>query len=165
MGTLTSDMTRLCADIVSLRVARGTLMKHMAREAKDLEKSVSSMCAGFTRARKVMARKSSAERAAFMSGLHKTVSQNKKEVLDDLAGARHAWCGTLAVTAAKHHVHTPAVAETKPGWETFKRAFTQHTPAVAETKHEAKTRPVFPDASRGKDMHIKDGSKKKKHHH
>jgi hypothetical protein len=96
MGNLTDDMTRLCADIVSLRNARGTLMKEMAREAKDLEKSVSSMCAGFTKARKDMARKTGAERARFVSGLHKTVTRMKKEIHDDLAGAHRAWCGSNA---------------------------------------------------------------------
>ena len=141
MGTLTSDMTRLCADIVSLRSARGALVKVLARETKDLEESVSSMRAGFTKARKDMARRGSTERAAFMSGLHKTVSRMKKEVLDDLAGARHAWQGALAVTTAEHFVHTPAVA----------------------AKHEEKTHAVSPDAARRKDMPIRAGSKKKKH--
>jgi hypothetical protein len=144
MGNLTSDMTRLCADIVSLRGARGTLMKELACEAKDLEKSVSSLCAGFTRARKDMARKTSAERAAFMSGLHTAVSQMKKEVLDDLAGARRAWQGALAVTTVEHYVHKPM---------------------TAEAKHQAKTSPVSPAAARGKDMHITAGQKKKKHRH
>jgi len=99
-----------------------------------------------------------------MSGLQKTVSRTRKENHDDITGAHRAWCGTLAVTAAKHHVHTPAVANTKPGWGTFKSAFTKHTPAVAEKKHEAKTNHVFPDAARVKDMHIKErpGQNKKK---
>ena len=96
MGNLTSDMTRLCGDIVSLRHARAALNMNLAREAKNLEKSVSSMCSGFTKARKDMARKTGAERARFVSGLHKTVTRMKKEVFDDLAGAHRAWCGRNA---------------------------------------------------------------------
>ena len=96
MGNLTSDMTRLCGDIVSLRNARTALKMNLAREAKDLEESVSSMRAGFSKARMSMARKAGAERARFVSGLHKTVSRMKKEVHDDLAGAHRAWCGKNA---------------------------------------------------------------------
>ena len=136
MGNLTNDMTRLSGEIVSL---------HHARTASkmNMERDVSSMRAGFSKAHKDMARKTSAERAAFMSGLQKTVSRTRKENHDDITGAHRAWCGTLAVTTAKHHVHTPA---------------------VAEKKHEAKTNHVFPDAARGKDMHIKEmpGQNKKK---
>jgi hypothetical protein len=96
MGTLTKDMTRLCGEIVSMRNDRGKLMKEMAREAKTLEESVSSMCAGFTKARKDMARKTGAERAKFVSGLQKSVTRMKKEVLSDLSGAHRAWCGRNA---------------------------------------------------------------------
>ena len=96
MGNLTNDMTRLCADIVSLRRARTALKMNLAREAKDLEESVSSMRAGFSKARMSMARKAGAERARFVSGLHKTVTRMKKEVFDDLAGAHRAWCGRNA---------------------------------------------------------------------
>ena len=89
MGNLTNDMTRLSGEIVSL---------HHARTASkmNMERDVSSMRAGFSKAHKDMARKTGAERARFMSGLHKTVSRMKKDVHDDLAGAHRAWCGKNA---------------------------------------------------------------------
>jgi hypothetical protein len=144
MGTLTSDMTRLCGEIVSMRNARGKLMKEMAHGARNLGHSVHSMLADLSKDRMHMARKAGAERAMFVSGLHKAAARMKKEVLSDLAGARRAWQGSITLAAAGHH---------------------EHIPLVSETKHEAATHHVSPDAIREKDRHIKAGSKKKKHKH
>jgi len=93
MGILTSDMTRLCDEISALRGAREALMKDLAHGAKDLKDAVSGMKAGFCNAHAEMARKTKAERVAFVSSLKKTVSGMRKGSTADIAGARRAWFG------------------------------------------------------------------------
>jgi len=84
MGILTGDMTRLCDEISALRGAREAFIKDLARGAKEMQ-------AGFRNARREMARKTKAERLAFVSGLKKKVSGMRKEFAADIAGARQAW--------------------------------------------------------------------------
>lgn len=93
MGNLTNDMRRLCNEILTARHARQTMVKDLARGARDMKNSVSAMLAGFSNAHAEMARKAKAERMAFESGLKHTVADMRMEYASDLAGARRAWFG------------------------------------------------------------------------
>lgn len=95
MGMLTDDMTRLCGEISALRGAREELMMDLAHGAKDLKDAVSGMQAGFRNARAQMARKTKAERVAFVSSLKKTVSGMRKGSTADIAGARRVLFGPI----------------------------------------------------------------------
>ncbi len=86
MGHLTEEMTRLCHEIVALRGARQGFVK-------DLTQHVVAMKANFHRSRADMARKTRAERRAFMSHLKKSVAGLRHEFVTDLQGARRAWMG------------------------------------------------------------------------
>jgi len=89
MGNLTSDMTRLCGEISALRGAREAFLKGLVDGVKQMQ-------AGFHHAHAEMARKTKAERKAFVSGLKKTVFGMRKEFATDIAGAHRAWFGKEA---------------------------------------------------------------------
>ncbi len=93
MGHITGDMTRLVGEIRALRDARNKLIEDLTRGAKDLKDAVSAMLANFSNAHAAMARKTKAERMAFLSGLNNAVAGMRKEFAADLAGARLAWFG------------------------------------------------------------------------
>ena len=93
MGNLTGDMRRLRNEISVLRGSRESLIKELARVAKDRRNVVAGMRAGFRNAHAEMARNSRAERVAFLSDLKKVVFGMRKEFADDLAGAHKAWFG------------------------------------------------------------------------
>lgn len=93
MGFLTGEMTRLCDEIMALRGARETLIKDLIHGARDLQKSVAEMQASFRQAHAEMARKTGAERTAFISGLKQTVLGLRTDFATELAGARKAWFG------------------------------------------------------------------------
>ena len=86
MGNLTSDMTRLCGEISAWRGAREAFLKELVDGVKQMQ-------AGFRHAHAEMARKTKAERKAFVSGLKKTVFGMRKEFATDIAGAHRAWFG------------------------------------------------------------------------
>jgi hypothetical protein len=93
MGILTSDMTRLRCEITDLRGARKALLEDLAQEAKEMKDVVAVMRAGFRNSHTEMAKCASAERAAFMSGLRRTVTGIRREFSADIAGAHRAWFG------------------------------------------------------------------------
>jgi hypothetical protein len=70
MGILTSDMARLCDEIMALRGAREAFLK-------DLRYVVHGMQAGFHHARAEMARSTKPERVAFVSSLKKTEKRKR----------------------------------------------------------------------------------------
>jgi len=92
MGVLTDDMTRLHGEIVEL---------HDSLEAfvEDVKNGVATMQADFRKAHRQMAKKTAAERAAFVSDLTKQVAGMRKEFATDIAGAHRAWCGRTRATA------------------------------------------------------------------
>ena len=90
---LTEDIARLCGEIVSLRHARCNMMKDLQQGAKARGQAVGELCTHFTQDRATMAKQTKGERTAFMKDLKKTVNVLRREMSDDLAGARKAWAG------------------------------------------------------------------------
>jgi hypothetical protein len=86
MGQLTDDMTRLCGEIVAMRGARHSFVKHLRRE-------VATMKASLRRHHHDMARRSKSDRARNFANLKKTVAGLRQAFAADLDGARRAWCG------------------------------------------------------------------------
>ena len=90
---LTEDMTRLCDEIVGMRKMRGAMMSDLQHGAKGLKHSVTKLCAHFGRVRATMAKRTKNERLAFLNNLKRTVGAERREMRNDLAGARRAWAG------------------------------------------------------------------------
>ena len=93
---LTDDMTRLCDEIVTMRKARGAMMTELRHGAKGLTHSVTKLCAHFGRVRTTMAKRTKNERLAFLNNLKRSVGAERREMRNDLAGARRAWAGKSA---------------------------------------------------------------------
>jgi hypothetical protein len=89
MGRLADDTTRLCDEIRSL---------HGGREAslRSLKDGVARLRASFHNEHAQMARKTKADRLAFVSGMRKEVSRLRNEFSTELAGAHKAWFGHVA---------------------------------------------------------------------
>ena len=90
---LTADMTRLCDEIVALRKARGAMMADLRHGAKGLQHSVTKLCAHFGRVRTTMAKRTKNERLTFLNNLKRSVGAERRDMRNDLAGARRAWAG------------------------------------------------------------------------
>jgi hypothetical protein len=90
---LTDDMTRLCDEIVTMRKARSNMMSELQHGAKGLKHSVTKLCAHFGRVRVTMAKRTKNERLAFFNNLKRSVGAERRDMRNDLAGARRAWAG------------------------------------------------------------------------
>ena len=90
---LTEDMTRLCDEIVAMRKMRGNMMTELQHGAKGLKHTVTKLCAHFGRVRATMAKRTKHERLVFLNNLKSTVGAQRREMRNDLAGARRAWAG------------------------------------------------------------------------
>ena len=90
---LTDDMTRLCDEIVAMRKTRGSMMSELHHDAKGLKHTVTKLCAHFGRARMTMAKRTKNERVAFLNNLKRSVSTQRRDIRNDLAGAHRAWAG------------------------------------------------------------------------
>ena len=90
---LTEDMTRLCDEIVAMRKMRGNMMTDLQHGAKGLKHTVTKLCAHFGRVRATMAKRTKHERLTFLNNLKSTVGAQRREMRNDLAGARRAWAG------------------------------------------------------------------------
>jgi hypothetical protein len=86
-------MTRLCDEIVAMRKMRGNMMTELQHGAKGLKHSVTKLCAHFGRVRATMAKRSKNERLTFLNNLKRTVGSQRRDIRNDLAGARRAWAG------------------------------------------------------------------------
>ncbi len=93
---LTDDMTRLCGEILGLRRMRGSLMSELQHGAMGRKQAVAELCAHIGSARVAMARRARSERAAFLNSLKRSVGAHRRDVRNDLAGARRAWAGKSA---------------------------------------------------------------------
>ena len=93
MGNLTNDMTRLREEIDKLRSSRGALMHELAQDVRGLKSSVASLLSEFASAHSDMAMNSKKSRVAFVSGIKELVAGMKRDMQNDLAGARNAWRG------------------------------------------------------------------------
>ncbi len=88
---LTEDTIRLHDEIVAMRNIRGGLMSDLQKETKSRVKAVTRLCAHFGHARAKMAKQTKHARVNFLNDLQRSVSTLRKDVTDDLAGARKAW--------------------------------------------------------------------------
>jgi len=86
-------MTRLCDEIVAMRKMRGSMMTELQHGAKGLKHSVTKLCAHFGRVRTTMAKRTKTERLAFLNNLKRSVGAERRDMRNDLAGARRAWAG------------------------------------------------------------------------
>ena len=93
MGNLTDDMTRLRGEVDALRSDRGALMQDLARGAKDLASTVSTMQVDFAAAHATMARKTGKARVTYVARIKRQVGRMRKENAADLAGASQVWFG------------------------------------------------------------------------
>ena len=90
---LTDDTIRLRNEIIAMRNVRGNLMNDLQKETKSREKTISQLCSHFTHVRAKMAKQTKHERLTFLNSLKRSVGVLRKDVTDDLAGARRAWAG------------------------------------------------------------------------
>jgi hypothetical protein len=90
---LTDDMTRLCDEILTMRKARGSLVNELQHGAKALKHTVTKLCAHMGRARASTAKRTKNERVAFLNNLKRSVAGQRRDMRNDLSGARNAWAG------------------------------------------------------------------------
>jgi hypothetical protein len=90
---LTDDMTRLCGEILAMRGTRHGLMNELQRDGKGRKRAVVELCAHFGRARTTMAKRTKNERVAFLNDLKRSVGAQRRDMRNDLAGARRVWAG------------------------------------------------------------------------
>jgi hypothetical protein len=93
---MTEDMTRLRGEINAMRSTRASLMSELKHGAKDLKHTVTKLCTHFGRARTMMAKRTKHERVAFLNNLKRSVDTQRRDMRNDLAGARRAWTGKSA---------------------------------------------------------------------
>jgi len=93
---LTDDMTRLRNEILAMRKMRGSLMSELQHGAKELKRTVTKLCTHFGHARTTMAKRTKNERMAFLNDLKHSVGGQRRDMRNDLAGARRAWAGKSA---------------------------------------------------------------------
>lgn len=91
MGVLTDDLSRLHNEILMLRKGRRHRLTEIGCQTRDRKSAMSTLCARLTRDRREMARRSRAERSAFLSSLRRTIAARQRELRIDLAAARGAW--------------------------------------------------------------------------
>lgn len=90
---LTEDTVRLRDEIVAMRNVRGSLMSDLQKETKSRKKAITQLCSHFGHARAKMAKQTKHVRLTFLDDLKRSVGALRKDVTDDLAGARKAWAG------------------------------------------------------------------------
>ncbi len=84
---LTNDMTRLCGEIRGMRGMRAGMMSDLQNGTRELKQTVAELCAHFHRARITMAKRTKNERLTILNN-------RRRDMRNDLAGARRAWGGT-----------------------------------------------------------------------
>jgi hypothetical protein len=90
---MTDDMVRLHDEIHAMRKDRDTLMNELQKETKSRKKAVTQLCSHFGHARAKMAKQTKRARLTFVDTLRRTVTALRKDMADDLMGARKAWAG------------------------------------------------------------------------
>jgi len=93
---LTDDMTRLCREIVDLREMRASAMNDLQSETEDRKQAVAELCSQMHDDREAMAKRTKKERMTFLKGMRRSVNAQRREMRNDLAGARAAWAGETA---------------------------------------------------------------------
>jgi len=95
-GMMTEDMTRLRGEINAMRSMRASMMSELQHGARGLRQTVAELCTHFGRARTAMAKRTKNERVAFLNDLKRSVGAQRRDMRNDLAGARRAWAGKSA---------------------------------------------------------------------
>jgi nucleoid-associated protein YejK len=90
---MTDDMVHLRDEILAMRKVRGSLMSDLQKDTKSRKKAITHLCSHFGHARAKMAKQTKHERLTFMDNLKHSVGALRKEMTDDLVGARKAWAG------------------------------------------------------------------------
>jgi len=91
VAKLTEDMTRLCEEIQTLRANREGLRKELAETSKARQIEVVKSCAAFADALARKARLAHDNRISFLGHLKHRVSQQAREMQDDLTMVRRMW--------------------------------------------------------------------------
>ncbi|MGB9104794.1 MAG: hypothetical protein WCC59_08550 [Terriglobales bacterium] len=91
MAKLTEDMTRLCEEIQTLRANREGLKKELAETSKARQVEVVKSCAAFADALARKARLAHDNRISFLGHLKHRVSEQAREMQDDLTMVRRVW--------------------------------------------------------------------------
>jgi hypothetical protein len=91
VAKLTEDMTRLCEEIQTLRTNREGLKKELAEATKTRQVEVVKSCAAFADALTRKARLAHDSRISFLGHLKRRVSEQAREMQDDLAMVRQVW--------------------------------------------------------------------------
>ena len=68
-------------------------MLELHHGAKGLNHSVTKLCAHFGRVRTAMAKRTKNDRLTFLNNLKRSVGAERRDLRNDLAGARRAWAG------------------------------------------------------------------------
>lgn len=93
MDVLSETMSRLCADITSLRRARHELRDTLADANLVRKTAMQNLCHDFAATRLQMSKRREKERLSFITHLQRSVNQQRQALRDDLRGARFAWMG------------------------------------------------------------------------
>ena len=107
MGNLTDDLTRLRAEITTLRDHRNALRTALTQNILQLKGDVAELRSGFRQAHADMANSGRNSRATFVSDLSQQVAGLLGAVATDLKGAREAWIEssvTLSSGLNRRHV-------------------------------------------------------------
>lgn len=91
MAKLTEDMTRLCEEIQTLRTNREGLKKELTEATKARQMEVVKSCAAFADALARKAGLAHDNRMSFLGDLKHHVSEQAREMQDDLAMVRRVW--------------------------------------------------------------------------
>ena len=91
MAKLTEDMTRLCEEIQTLRANRDGMKKTLAEATKARQVEMVKSCAAFADALARKAGLAHDNRMSFLRHLKHHVSEQAREMRDDLAMVRRVW--------------------------------------------------------------------------
>lgn len=103
MGRLTTEVTRLVADIQATRGERDRLIRALRQASAEMRRAVVRMRGGFRAAHAHMAKRQERGLHEFTSGLRGRVMGLRQGLRTDLAGARAAWMGKVAAPAGREH--------------------------------------------------------------
>lgn len=112
MQKLTSDITRLKSEIITLRQQRQTLLSSLVFLTENRKIATASMRANFAEGQANTGRMGKHNRLEFLTGLKQTVACQRQGVQLDLAGARGAWMHTdVSRFLSKHPIMPPGRRE------------------------------------------------------
>jgi len=106
MPALVNHMIQLRDGILALRNEREDFLTNLQLESGNRRSAVANLLSGFSSSLHVMARRSRAERAAFLSNLQQAVAALRRGVRADLGGGRLAF-ERLRSALAAHSLQTP----------------------------------------------------------